>query len=193
MIYGKLLSTLIIFLVSLNATDPVKAQIEQINPNSNSLPNQTANSSRQIDITLETQNNQTFSELIQQAEIQATSLIEQEFATNPTITEIAVNILGERQGQQVPILFSRVSRARWQQQPIIRQWTKYFGTSAVLLGFNKPEKTPSLQNQSTPSTLRTQNVLRATPNNSVPPTPTSPNNAPVAGGASLEETEPGYR
>ncbi len=84
--YGKLLSTLAIFLVSLNATDPVKAQIEQIIPtNSNSLPNQATNSSRQIDITLETQNNQTFNELIQQAEIKATSLIEQ-YATNPNIT-----------------------------------------------------------------------------------------------------------
>lgn len=187
--YGKLLSTVVIFLVSLNATHPVQAQI-----NSHSLPNRTANSSRQIDITLETQNNQTFNQLIQQAEIQATSLIDQEFATNPNITEIAVNILGERQGQQVPLLFSRVSRARWQQQPIIRQWTKYFGTSAVLLGFNKPEKTPSSQKQSIPSTSSSLSVTRATPNNSVPPTSTSPNNAPpVASGASLEETDPGYR
>ncbi len=93
----------------------------------------------------------------------------------------------------MPLLFSRVSRARWQLQPIIRQWTKYFGTSAVLLGFNKPEKMPSPQNQPTPSTPGTRSVTRATPNNSVPPTPTSPNNAPVASGASLEETDLGYR
>jgi hypothetical protein len=29
-------------------------------------------------------------------------------------TEIAVTILGDRQGQQVPLLFSKVSRSDWQ-------------------------------------------------------------------------------
>ncbi len=127
--YSQLLSVAAIFLISISEISPVKAQVEQIN------------SARQINVTLKTQENQTFNQLIQQAEVSAIALIEQEFATNFGITEVSVTILGDRQGQQVPLLFSKVSRSDWQQQPTIRQWTKYFATSAVLLGFNKPETT----------------------------------------------------
>ncbi len=189
--YGKFLSTVAIFLISISANSPLAAQIvEQINP---------ANSARQIDVTLTTQDNQTFNELIQQAELQAISLIEQEFATNSSITEVAVTILGDRQGQQVPLLFSRVSRSDWQQQPTIRQWTRYFATSAVLLGFNKPKTTPSSPPAQPPTPITPINQpITPTPSPTSsrrqPPAPASPNNAsPAARGASLEETDPGYR
>ncbi len=188
--YGKLLSAAAIFLISTSASFPVKAQIEQIN---------SANSStRQVDVTLKTQANQTFNQLIQEAEIQAVDLIEQELANNPKVTEIAVTILGDRQGQQAPLLFARVSRTDWQQQPTIRQWTKYFATSAVLLGFNKLETTPSPQAQSSPRT-RPRNVTPplptpTRPSNTLPPAPPLPANTPSApSGASLEESDPGFR
>ena len=197
--YQKLLSAVAILMISLSANLQVTAQTKQID---------LANLSRQIDVTLKTQANQTFNELIQQAEIQAISLIEQEFASSPSITEIAVTILGDRQGQQVPLLFSRVSRLDWQLQPIIRQWTRYFPTSAVLLGFNPPQKTLSPPVQSIPNIPRNQRVTPTTTlSNSIPPVPsakTTPSNsilpvpasykAPLAPrGASLEETDPGYR
>ena len=182
--YRRLLS-LAILLMSLSA-NPVKAQIEQPNP---------ANSARRIDVTLKTPNDQTFNELIQQAKIKAISLIEQEFVNNSSITEIAVTILGDRQGQQVPLLFSRVSRSNWQLQPTIRQWTKYFPTSAVLLGFNQPQKNPTPPAQPAPITPINQRITpTTTPSNSTPAAPTAPNNATTApSGASLEETDPGYR
>ena len=184
--YQKLLSAIAILMISLGANSQVTAQTKQIVD--------LANSSRQIDVTLKTQANQTFNELIQQAEIQAISLIEQEFASSPSITEIAVTILGDRQGQQVPLLFSRVSRSNWQLQPTIRQWTKYFPTSAVLLGFNQPQKNPTPPAQPAPITPINQRITPTTPSNSTPAAPTAPNNAPTApSGASLEETDPGYR
>lgn len=184
--YSKLLSVAAIFLISISEISPAQAQVEP------------TNSTRQIDVTLKTQENQTFNQLIQQAEIQAIGLIEREFATNSDITEVAVTILGDRQGQQVPLLFSKVSRTDWQLQPTIRQWTRYFATSAVLLGFNKPETTPPPQVPSTPRT-RPQNVTPplptpTRPSNTLPPAPPLPANTPSApGGASLEETDPGYR
>ena len=183
--YQKLLSAVAILMISLSANSPVTAQTEQ---------SDLANLSRQIDVTLKTQDNQTFNELIQQAEIQAISLIQQEFASSPSITEIAVTILGDRQGQQVPLLSSRVSRSQWQLQPIIRQWTRYFATSAVLLGFNQPQRTPAPPAQSIPNPPRNQRVTpTTTPTNSIPAVPPA-NNAPSApSGASLEETDPGYR
>lgn len=185
--YKKLLSTVAVLIIGLSTNSHVKAQTtEQITP---------SNSARQnVDVTLKTQTNQTFDELIQQAEIQAIGLIEQEFAANSRTTEIAVTILGDRQGQQVPLLFSKVSRIDWQQQPIIRQWTRYFPTSAVLLGFNQPQKTPASQAQSAPITPINQRTTPTTPSNSVPAAPTAPSNTtPASGGASLEETDPGYR
>ena len=185
--YQKLLSAIAILMISLGANSQVTAQTKQIVD--------LANSSRQIDVTLKTQANQTFNELIQQAEIQAISLIEQEFASSPSITEIAVTILGDRQGQQVPLLFSRVSRSNWQLQPTVRQWTKYFPTSAVLLGFNQPQKNPTPPAQPAPITPINKRITpRTTPSNSTPAAPTAPNNATTApSGASLEETDPGYR
>ncbi len=180
--YQKLLSAIAILMISLGANSQVTAQTDL------------ANLSRQIDVTLKTQDNQTFNELIQQAEIQAISLIEQEFVNNSSITEIAVTILGDRQGQQVPLLFSRVSRSNWQLQPTIKQWTRYFPTSAVLLGFNQPPKNPTPPAQSIPNTPINQRITPTTPSNSTPVAPTAPNNAPTApSGAGLEETDPGYR
>ncbi len=65
--YQKLLSAIAILMIKLGANSQVTAQTKQID---------LANLSRQIDVTLKTQDNQTFNELIQQAEIQAISLIE---------------------------------------------------------------------------------------------------------------------
>ncbi|MUL35700.1 hypothetical protein [Gloeocapsopsis dulcis] len=94
---------------------------------------------KRIDHTLRSEPNQTFTTLMQEAEALATTLVEQGF-TEDNVTEVSVNILGERHGQQVPLLSSRVSRTDWQKQLGIQHWTRYFRTSGVLLGFFKPEE-----------------------------------------------------
>lgn len=188
--------------ISLGAIAPLWAQTQKID--SNSTQNQTANL-KQIDFTLVVQQGQTFAELIRQAELQATNLVEQEFAAAPNIAEISINIVGDLAGQQAPLLQARVSRASWQQQPTIRQWTKYFATSAVLLGFNNPERTPSAAPEN-PTTPRQQPINSAPSNSTVQPStppapstpsqsnsPASPNPSQPSGGASLEESDPGYR
>lgn len=201
--YGSLLGAALIS-ISLGAIAPLWAQTQNID--SNSTPNQTA-SPKQIDYILVVQQGQTFAELIRQAELQATNLVEHEFAADPNIVEIGINIVGDRAGQQAPLLQAKVSRADWQQQPTIRQWTKYFATSAVLLGFNNPEKTPSAAPEN-PTTPRQQPINSPPPlsNSTVQPSsapapstpsqsnsPTSPNPSQPSGGASLEESDPGYR
>lgn len=184
---------------------------------------------KRIDFTLRSEPNQSFSTLMQQAESLATDFIEQGFAEDSSVTEVAVHILGERNGQQVPLLFSRVARSNWQNQPEIRPWTRYFRTSAVLLGFRKPSEpnyTPAIASPSpvseptpdatttnpasgttyiqqpttTPST--TDAIPQTSPSTGTiiqPPTPstTSPVNnttQPITSpGASLEESDPGFR
>ncbi len=82
---------------------------------------------------------QTFESLMQQAESLAKTSIEQGFAESPNLTEMSVIIVGERNGQEVPLLISKVSRSDWQKDPNIHQWTHYFNSSEVLLGFLKPQ------------------------------------------------------
>lgn len=95
---------------------------------------------KQISILLSSQGNQDFETLMQQAEWVAGNLIQQAFAESPEITEVSVTIVGEHNGQQVPLLFSNVSRSNWQTKPNVQVWSRYFGTAESLLGFVKPQE-----------------------------------------------------
>lgn len=92
---------------------------------------------KQITYTLNTQSNRSYKALVQQAEFLAGNLIEQAFAQNPQLTKVAVSIVGERNGQEVPLLAAKVSRVNWQENPQMQAWTQYFSDSAVLLGFKQ--------------------------------------------------------
>lgn len=97
----------------------------------------------QLNFLLTSYNIQDFESLIQQAESIAKTSIEQEFTNNPNLTEISVMILGQRNGQVVPLLSSTVSRSDWQKEPRIYKWSRYFVSSEVLLGFKEPQATQS--------------------------------------------------
>jgi hypothetical protein len=58
----------------------------------------------------------------------------------PILTEVSVTIVGEHNGQQVPLLSSNVSRSNWQTKPNVQVWSRYFGTAESLLGFVKPQQ-----------------------------------------------------
>jgi hypothetical protein len=77
-----------------------------------------------------------FASLMQQAESQTGKLIQQKFNQKPRITEITITVVGDRNGQQVPLLYTKVSRVDWRSQPAIGRWTRYFHNSALLLGFS---------------------------------------------------------
>ncbi len=96
--------------------------------------------SKQITYTLSSQSDRSYKALTQQAESLAEKLIEQAFAQNPQLTEVAVSIIGERNGQEVPLLAAKVSRTNWQANPQIQAWMQYFSASAVLLGFNQVQQ-----------------------------------------------------
>ncbi len=94
-----------------------------------------------LNISLKTDENRSFTNLIQQAELTATNLINQEFERKLKVTEVGIIVSGERNGQEVPLLSTKVSRANWQAEPKIQSWTNYFTKAAILLGFNSPQKT----------------------------------------------------
>ncbi len=92
---------------------------------------------------LNSDSNPSFETLLQQAQDLARQSIEQEFAENPETNEISIMVLGEHQGQIVPLLRSQVTRTQWQRDSRIYRWTRYFANnSQVLLGFNNPPATP---------------------------------------------------
>ncbi len=92
---------------------------------------------------LNSEGSQSFESLLQQAQDLASNSIEQEFAENPETTEVSVMVLGEHQGQIVPLLRSQVTRVQWQRDSRIHRWTRYFANnSKVLLGFNNSPAVP---------------------------------------------------
>lgn len=98
---------------------------------------------RFFNLTLSSDVSQTFDSLVQQAESLASQSIKQGFAEQPSIQKVLVTVTGERNGQEVPLLFTKVSRLEWQAEPKIQRWTTYFGRAAVLLGFSKPRLLPA--------------------------------------------------
>ncbi len=97
---------------------------------------------RQIEFTLTAQDRQSFTDLMQSAEAWAVDAIQRTFVQNPTVQNVSVKILGERNGQTSPLFFSQVSRAEWQKQPTIQSWTRYFDSARFLLGFSKLGSAP---------------------------------------------------
>ena len=131
----QILSLLVLFISLGVLACPVNAQTEAIE-----------DGVRAIQFTISTQPQQTFGDLVQQARTLAQSLVEQGFAESADATEVAVQILGERDGQEVPLLMVRVSRSDWQTQPNIDVWARYFAMPArVLLGFVDPPMQQSLE------------------------------------------------
>ncbi len=80
-----------------------------------------------------------FSGLLQQAELTAEAAVSQTFAQQPEVTDITVNVTGERYGQIVPILVANITRTDWQNTPNIRSWARNLLTPALLLGFSRPQ------------------------------------------------------
>ncbi len=169
------------------AADPT--QIIDIAPNSQSHQD---TQTKRVIFTLNTHSIQNFAGLMQKAELMATNLMRQGFAESPSIKEMSVSILGERNGQEVPLLVAKVSRSDWQRQPILQQWTKYFSSSAALLGFVKPpSKSPP--SSPAPAAVRRSPRPRAQPS-STPTTPTfvQPSPSAPAPGQPSSPTAPGF-
>lgn len=114
-----------------------------------------------LNFQLAANSNQTFTNLMQQAQLLAVDSISQEFARQSTVTAVEVTVIGERNGQEVPLLFTKVSRLDWQTQPNVQLWTKYFPKAAVLLGFNQLPKTKPDVIRQTPIVTTSAKPVRA--------------------------------
>ncbi|MGD1716400.1 hypothetical protein [Dapis sp. BLCC M172] len=92
-------------------------------------------STKKTSLSIESNNNNSYKSLVEQAEKLAQKTIDQEFANNPEITKITITILGERKSQIVPVIRSTVSRSEWQKNADIDEFTRYFADAKLLLKF----------------------------------------------------------
>ncbi|EGJ35659.1 MULTISPECIES: hypothetical protein [Moorena] len=108
---------------------------------------------KEYHVILNSDSSQSFERLIQQTENLAQTKLNQEFTGNPDITSISMMILGERNGQVVPLMIATVSRSQWKQFPIIQRWASYFSNSEMLLGFRASDSSPAPSNPPKSSVL----------------------------------------
>ncbi|MGB7442510.1 MAG: hypothetical protein WA919_15710 [Coleofasciculaceae cyanobacterium] len=111
---------------------------------------------------LESNGSQSFETLIQQAGDFAQNYIAEYFDNNPEVTEISLMIVGERNGQIVPLLRSRVTRSQWQQDSRVYLFTKYFARSEFLLGFSDLQS-PQATSSPAKSPISFEEALRKDP------------------------------
>lgn len=109
-------------------------------------------SAKNITLSIDSNENNYYNILVKNAEDLAKKTINQEFDNNPEITSFTITILGERKGQIVPVIRSTVSRAEWQNNPNIDNFTRYFADAKLLLKFEDEsdisEGQPQLPNPS---------------------------------------------
>ncbi len=71
-------------------------------------------------------------DLVTDAELMATDAINSRFNQNPNLTSVQVSVLGDRNGEIIPILTTTVSRMQWQQDPRVAAWTRYHDSYALI-------------------------------------------------------------
>lgn len=74
-----------------------------------------------------------YSDLITQAESLVSDAINRQFGQDPNLPISQIVVMGDRNGEIIPILTTTVSRAQWQENPQVNAWTKYYGASYALL------------------------------------------------------------
>ncbi|NJR52050.1 MAG: hypothetical protein HC780_23225 [Leptolyngbyaceae cyanobacterium CSU_1_3] len=144
----------------------------------------------------------TYQALVQQAEVLAAQIINQELQ-NPQVETVVVRVSGDRYGNVAMLLIARVTRQEWQAKPNIRDWSKYAGQySKQLLGYLNPLPpaptavyVPSAPVGNAPSVQGGVPAVGARGGASLAPkgTETLRSVNPLISGEVPEPTDPGYR
>jgi hypothetical protein len=74
-----------------------------------------------------------FPDLTVQAESLASQAIDQAFKGKADLSSVQVVLLGDRNGDIIPILTATVSRTQWQANPQVSAWSKYYSASYAFL------------------------------------------------------------
>lgn len=91
-----------------------------------------------ISVTVQADQIEDYSRLLEQAVVQANSAIATRFDANPHADPIEITVLISRQGQILPVLMAEVSQDQWQEQPDIQSLVRYSNSVRILLGYAQP-------------------------------------------------------
>jgi len=95
---------------------------------------------REIMIEVPVYSSSTYNTLLMQAESLISRTIRQQFSQDSSLASLQVTVVGTRYGETIPIMATSVSRAQWQQQPQVAQWTTYNSLAQTLFArFEEPE------------------------------------------------------
>lgn len=106
---------------------------------------------KSLSFTLSPQPQDTFDTLMLQAKQMIERTATQVFTENPTVTQAYLEVLGDRNGQVVPLLTANLLRSNWQKKTGIQPWLKYFNSAEVLLGY--ADSHPTLGVQTSPTRI----------------------------------------
>lgn len=98
-----------------------------------------------VDVSIRTQADETFQNLLRRAEAVARAAAQRSFDGEILVTDVAVTVIVEHGGTIAPILLLQVSRQNWRNRPDTQYWATYFPSAELLLGFEAPTVQP--QNQ----------------------------------------------
>ncbi len=85
-----------------------------------------------------------YGDLIRQAESLAHDAIGAQFSQNPEISTLQVVVTGDHHGEIIPILTATVSRAQWQENSQVSDWSRYYSSSYALLQRHDQDETVAI-------------------------------------------------
>ncbi len=102
-----------------------------------------------VNLTLDRQSTETYDTLLRRAEAAGRAAVQRSFDQDILVTDVAVIIVAQNQGQIAPILSLQVSRPQWSRRPDTQSWTTYFPNAQLLLGFQQVASTTPTQTSTT--------------------------------------------
>jgi len=104
-----------------------------------------------INLSLERQFNETFASLAQRAALSAAQVAQNSFSQDKKITEVAITVTAQNQGEIAPVLSLHVTRSQWQSNPDPSRWSNYYHNAEALLGFNNGGNTTAQGGTTSPN------------------------------------------
>ena len=98
-------------------------------------------------------------DFFRRAEAMVSDEISRQFSQNPALSEIEVVVVGDRHGEIVPILTTTVSRAQWQETPLVSVWTEYYNVSYALLQRHEGQPTETVARTPARATIGDQSPI----------------------------------
>ena len=102
-----------------------------------------------VNLTLDRQSTETYDTLLRRAEAAGRAAVQRSFDQDILVTDVAVIIVAQNQGQIAPILSLQVSRPQWSRRPDAQSWTNYFPNAQLLLGLQQVAATTPTQTSTT--------------------------------------------